>query len=337
MVLAEAPSTLPGATDTSPVVAATRVERADLARDTAYTAEMRPYLDADLHAKVAGYLKTIAVDIGDRVKAGQAIATLELPEQEADLAKAQADYDVMKLSYDRIAGVAAKEPGLLAQQEVDKARGDYEMALAALNRTKVFVQYAQITAPFDGVITKRYADPGALIQAGTTSSGQSTPVVHLSELARLRLDFPVPQSIAPDVTIGMPVDITIPATGQKTGGTVARDTDNVDPSTRMMTVEVDIDNRDLRLKPGMYAMATLAVKSVKHALALPVQAVGFGDNPDVWTIDAGGKIAASPVKLGMQTADKVEIIAGLHQDETVLFGSRDGLRPGMIVTPKYVD
>ena len=320
-----------------PVVAATRVGFADLARDTIYTAELRPYLDADLHAKVAGYLKTISVDIGDRVKAGQVIATLELPEQEADLAKAQADFDVMKLSYDRVSTVSAKEPGLLAQQEVDKARGDYEMALAALNRAKATFEYAKIVAPFDGVITRRYADPGALIQSGTTSSSQSMPVVHLAELARLRLDFPVPQSVAPEVTPGMPVQVTIPATGEVTKGIVARDTDNVDPATRMMRVEVDVDNKSLRLKPGMYATASLALQTVSHAMALPVQAVGFGDTPDVWAIDHDGVLVDRPVKLGIETADKVEILGGLARDDTVVFGSRDGLRPGMKVKPKYVD
>jgi len=323
--------------DELPVVAAARVDLANLARDTAYTAELRPYLEADLHAKVAGYLKVISVDIGDRVKAGQVIATLELPEQEADLAKAQADFDVMKLSYDRVSAVAAKEPGLLAQQEVDKARGDYQMAQAALNRTKALVEYAKIVAPFDGVVTNRYADPGALIQSGTTSSSQSMPVVRIAELARLRLDFPVPQSVAPDVAPGMPVQVTIQATGEVTKGVVARDTDNVDTSTRMMRVEVDIDNKSLRLKPGMYATASLALQTVSHALALPVQAVAFGDTPDVWAIDRDGVLVDRPVKIGIQTADKVEILGGLARDDAVVFGSRDGLRPGMKVKPKYVE
>jgi RND family efflux transporter MFP subunit len=320
-----------------PVVAAARVARTDLARRTEYTAELHPYLDADLHAKVAGYLKTITVDIGDRVKAGQVIATLDLPEQQADLAKAEADLDVMKLKFDRISAVASREPGLLAQQEIDKARGDYEMAKAAANRTRTMVDYARIVAPFDGVITKRYADPGALIQAGTASSSQSMPVVHLAELARLRLDFPVPQSIAPEIVPGMPVTITIQASGDVTHGVIARETDAVDPSTRMMRVEVDVDNRNLRLKPGMYATVSLELQSASAVLAVPVQSVLQGDQPTVWTIDLNGKIVPREVTLGLQSADKVEILSGLSQGDAVIFGSRDAVHPGMTVQAKFVD
>ena len=318
-------------------VAATRVTRTDLARSAEYTAELRPYLDVDLHAKVAGFLKTISVDIGDRVTAGQVIARLELPEQEADLAKAKADYAVLKLNYERVTAVAAKEPGLLAQQDIDKAQGDYEEARAAFDRAKILTDYAVITAPFNGVITKRYADPGALIQAGTASTSQSMPLVHLSELDRLRLDFPVPQSLAPFVTIGMPVSVEIPATEEVIQAKVARDTDDVDPSTRMMTVELDIDNHDLHLKPGMYAMATISLQTADNALVLPVQAVEFGTNPSVWTIGPTGTLEQRPIEIGLQTPDLIEITHGLRLGDAVVFGTPDGLRQGMHIAPKFID
>jgi len=319
------------------IVAAARVERTDLARTASYAAELRPFLQADLHAKIAGYLKVITVDIGDRVTAGQVIATLEMPEQEADLARAQADYDVVKLNYQRISEISRKEPGLLAQQEVDKARGDYGMALGALNRARAFVEYAKITAPFDGVITKRYADPGTLIQAGTASSSQAIPIVQVAEVARLRLDFSVPQSFSSSIRPGMPVTISISATGEIIHATVARDTENLDRDTRMMTVEVDIANRDMHLKPGMYATAEINVENAGQVLTLPVQAVAFGSKPDVWRIDPQGKIQPTSVALGLQTAEKVEVVSGLKQGDGVVFGSRDGLAPEMTVAPKFIE
>jgi RND family efflux transporter MFP subunit len=320
-----------------PVVAATKVERSDLARSVSYTAEMRPYEDVDLHAKVAGYLKTINVDIGDRVKAGQVISTLELPEQEADLSRAKADFAIRKLDFDRLDEVAKKAPGLLAQQEIDQARGDFEVAKAALERAKVLTEYAVITAPFDGIITRRYADPGALIQAGTASSSQSMPLVHLAELDRLRLDFPVPQSIAPQIQPGMKVSIEVQATGEKIAGTVARQTDNIDTATRMMRVEVDVKNPDLRLKPGMYATASIDLLSAKQALAVPVQAVQFGDKPAVWMVNDHGILRQQPVTLGLQTPEKVQIVSGVHQGDTVVFGETEGMRAGSKVSVKFVE
>jgi RND family efflux transporter MFP subunit len=190
-------------------VAVVKAERAKLVRTVSLTAEMRPWQEIDMHAKVAGYLKSIAVDIGDKVRAGQTIATLELPEQRQDQAKAEADYQVAKLDYDRIGSVMKKHPGLLAQEDLDKSRGAYEEAKAVYERTKILADYAVIAAPFGGVITKRSADPGALVQAGTASNTQAMPLVHLAEMDKLRLVFPVPESIVAMIKVGMPVDVGI--------------------------------------------------------------------------------------------------------------------------------
>ena len=272
-------------------VAVVKAERAKLVRTVSLTAEMRPWQEIDMHAKVAGYLKSIAVDIGDKVRAGQTIATLELPEQRQDQAKAEADYQVAKLDYDRIGSVMKKHPGLLAQEDLDKSRGAYEEAKAVYERTKILADYAVIAAPFAGVITKRSADPGALVQAGTASNTQAMPLVHLAEMDKLRLVFPVPESIVAMIKVGMPVDVGIQATGHTVHGSVSRMSDKVDPATRTMHVEVDLDNADLHWKAGMYATATITLNAKSDALAAPVQAVVTGDKPNVWVVNARNVVA----------------------------------------------
>jgi len=180
---------------------------------------LRPYQEIELHAKVSGFVQNITVDVGDHVKEGQLIAELELPEVEHDLdhalasqrhaaqqiRRAQAAWDDAHLTLDRMASVEKAQPNLIAQQDIDtataKERGaeadlaaarEQESAAAAeVNKLKTMLQYARITSPFEGVVTKRYADKGALIQAGTSSSTQAMPLIRLSQNNSLRLVFPV--------------------------------------------------------------------------------------------------------------------------------------------------
>jgi len=316
-------------------VAAVKVGRADLARTISLAAEMRPWQEIDVHAKVSGYLKEIVVDIGDQVKAGQTIATLDVPEEDQDQAKAEADYKVAKLDYDRIETVIKKQPGLLAQEEVDKAKAAYEETKATYERMKILASYAVISAPFDGVITKRSVDPGALVQTGT-SSAQAPALVHLAEIDKLRLDFPVPESIVPLVRAGMSVDVMIQATGETLHSTIARMSDKIDPATRTMDVEVDLDNMDLRLKPGLYATAILTLDASRNALAVPVQAVSTDGAPNVWVINASHVVEARPVVLGIQMPDNVEIKSGISEGDTLVYGNRSDISPGMKAVPKLV-
>ena len=280
-------------------VAAVRVERTSLARTVSLTGEMRAWQEIDIHVKVAGYLRTISVDIGDQVKAGQVIANLDLPEEQQDQVKAEADYKVTKLDYDRIQEVTKKKPGLLAEEDVDKAKAAYEEAKATYERMKILSGYAVIQAPFDGVITKRSADLGALIQAGTSSGGQSMPIVHLAELDKLRFDFPVPESLVSSIKVGMPIDITLQADGQVIHSQVARMSNRVAPATRTMDVEADLNNSDLHLKPGLYATVEIALDTKQNVLAAPVEAVAMGTKPSVWVINAANTIEEHPVILGI--------------------------------------
>lgn len=318
-------------------VSVVKITRSNLTEKLTLSAELVPYQKATLYAKVSGYLKTINVDIGDQVKAGQTLAVLEVPELKDDLADSKARYDEAKLEYDRISAVPKNHPGLIAQEDVDKARATYEMAQAKFEHAKTLLKYSIITAPYDGIITQRFVDEGALIQTGTSSSTQAHPVVEVAENTKLRLVFPVPESVVMQVNPGDKAEITIQATGETLVGTISRSADKVDTNTRTMQTEVDLDNTNLKMKPGMYAAVTLLLHQKKDALAVPIQAVELGDKPNVWIVNAQGKLEQRPVKISLQTPDFVGITSGVEEGEQVVFGSRDLLKQGMKAIPTVID
>jgi RND family efflux transporter MFP subunit len=260
---------------TIPTVAVAKVDREDLYKEVPLYAEFRPYLEVELHAKVSGYLQTINVDFGDKVKAGQLLATLEIPELKDELnsaiaaeQRAEADYTNAHLVYTRLVGVNQEHANLVAQQDIDTAQAKDSVAIAAVAAAKADVEkyqtlfgYTQITAPFDGVITHRYADPGALIQAGTASDTQARPLVRLSDNYRLRLDFPVSVEFVKDIQVGDPVEVKVESLGgKKFTGAISRFTREVNDETRKMNTEIEVANPNLELTPGMYATVVLKVE-----------------------------------------------------------------------------
>jgi RND family efflux transporter MFP subunit len=338
------------AAEAETVVGAAAVTRQDLARDVSVQAEFRPYQEIELHAKVAGYLQQIRVDIGDRVKAGDLIATLEVPELKEDLARgeaatqrAEADYKEAHVAYTRLVAVTRTQANLVAQSDLDVAEARDAAAAAMLAETKSDLEkfhtlegYTRITAPFDGVITKRFADPGALIQAGTSSSTQAMPLVRLSQNDRLRLDFPVSMSYAAEIAVGDPVEIKFDDARHLTG-TVARFSHRIAMETRTMMAEVDVPNPDLKLIPGMYVTIALKVDRRAHALAIPIESVSGVKQPTVYVISDGHQIEERPVQLGIETPTKYEVLSGLKEGELVMIGNRSQVHIGQNVTTKLVD
>jgi len=348
----------------APAVAVARVEREDLAAELTCDSELRPYQEVDLHAKVAGYLQNIRVDIGDQVKAGDLIATIEVPEladdikraqaaerrSEQEVARAQAGYDQAHLVYTRLTSIGKSQPNLIAQQELDAglekdrasasalaaAQAEVEVARAELDKLQTMQKYSKISAPFAGVITERYVDPGALIQAGISSSTQTLPLVRLSQNDRLRLDIPVSVSYVAHIALGDPVEIQVASVEKPLTGVIARTTRKVDTATRTMKVEVDVPNPDLKLIPGMYASAALRIEHRNRALAVPVEAVSRGKNSTVFVVNKENKIEERTVNLGMETPQKLEVLNGLTENEMVMVGSRTQIKPGELVEPKLV-
>jgi RND family efflux transporter MFP subunit len=363
----------------APTVAVAKAVIEDLSHELALTAEFRPYQEVELMAKVAGYVKSISVDVGDRVKQGQVLAILEIPEMADDRARAQAgvdrsqaevarakdqlqqaqaSHDIAHLSYTRLDAVSKQKQGLVAQQEIDDAHGKDLVAeaqisaarsnlaaaeeqvhvnAAELQRIKTMFDYTSVTAPFAGVVTKRYADTGSMIQAGTASSSQAMPLVRLSENSLLRLILPVPESAVPTVHIGQQVDVRVPTMNRSFPGQVKRFSDKVALATRTMDTEVDVANPDLLLIPGMYAEVRLTLDRRDRVLTIPVSAVDLGSDASsaqVAVVTSDNHVELRKVQLGLETATKVEVKSGLKEGDMVVIGNRSGLQPGQEVRPK---
>ncbi|HEY1763569.1 MAG TPA: efflux RND transporter periplasmic adaptor subunit [Opitutaceae bacterium] len=330
------------------VAAVATVARRDLYKELSIQAEFRPYLEVELYAKVAGYLKSINVDFGDRVKAGEIIATIEVPELQNELdhavaaeQRADADYQNARLDYTRLADVNKSQPNLVAQQDLDAAEARDLSAKAAVaaakadrERYQTLVGYTRIVAPFDGVVTARYADPGAMIQTASSSQTQSRPLIRLSENQRLRLDFPVSVSYADEIAVGDPIDIDLEGSGRHLPAKITRSTRQISMATRTMETEVEVPNPDLKLIPGMYATVVLHLQRRPNALAIPVEAVNATGSPVVYRVNRSGEVEECPVKLGIEGPEYYEVLSGLSEGDQVVVGSRAGLETGQKVLPK---
>jgi RND family efflux transporter MFP subunit len=334
-----------------PTVAVVKVSRQDLFKEISVPAEFRPYTDVEVHAKVSGFVKQISVDIGDRVKAGQLLATLEVPELtdeldsvRAALRRAEAGYRDAHLAYTRLLAVNKEHPNLIAQQDLDTAEakdatadGALAAAKADVGKYETLVSYTRITAPFNGVVTKRFADPGALIQAGTASQTQAMPLVRVSDNTLLRLDFPISVDYVGDIKSGQPVTVRVESLrGRELTGKIARFTDKVDDSTRTMIVEAEVPNPSLELLPGMYATVTLKTIEHPHALAIPIEAAAPGAK-SVFVVDPADEVQQRPVSLGMETASAREVLAGLNEGDRVMLGNPEQLRVGQKVDPQLTE
>ena len=334
-----------------PSVAVAKVERENLFTEMTIPAEFRPFAEAELHSKVSGYLQQINVDIGDQVKTGQALAVLEVPELQDELNNAiavkersQADFKNAHLAYTRLVTVDKEHANLVAQQDLDAAEAKDASAAAAIaaaqaemEKFQTLMAYTKITAPFDGVITKRYADPGALIQSGTASQSQSLPLVRLSNNYRLRLDFPVSVDFVQGIHVGDSVDVRVESLDDRTfTGKISRFTRQVDDQTRTMMVELELANPQLEIVPGMYAKVILKMQDHPRALAVPIEAVVPGKTPTVDVINSHDEIEERAVTLGLETPTKYEILSGLKEGELVMIGNPAQIKPGQKVEPKLV-
>jgi RND family efflux transporter MFP subunit len=277
----------------------------------------------------------------------------------SEIQRAESDHQAAHFMYTRLAEVLKTRPNLVAQQELDAAQsrdrvseaqiGTARAALAAAEqqvqaaeaskqRVKTLIGYARITAPFAGVITRRNANTGAMIQAGTASQTQAMPVVRLSADDRLRLALPVPESAVPSVRIGAPVEVAVSALQRSFVGTVARFSGRMQSSTRTMETEIDVLNPRRVLIPGMFATVKMIVGQRKGALTVPVQAVADHEKrPSVLVVTPDGKVEERAVTLGVETAERIEIVTGVSAGEWVVIGGRNQLRPGQSVHPQHAE
>jgi RND family efflux transporter MFP subunit len=355
------------------------VRRGAIENSLTISGEFKPFQEVDVHAKVAGYIKTIYVDVGDHVKTGQTLAVLEIPELAAELAgasasvrraeqeinRAQGDVERAKSAhaaahamYDRLKQASEIKPGLVAQQEVDDAQAKDQESEAQVSSAKAALSaaeqalavadanqkqyaalsaYSRIMAPFAGVITVRYADTGALIAAGTSSSTQSMPVVRLAEISKLRLVLPAPESFAAQIHLGDPVKVHVQALNEDMVGRVSRFASALDMQTRTMETEIDCENKSGRLYPGMYAETVLQMSDRKNAVLVPLEALTQKQGEmHVLTVNAQNVVEDRTVKLGLQGKSRAEVLHGLAEGDRVIVGNQSQFRNGEKVAPKEV-
>lgn len=356
-----------------------RASRHPISRELRLSSELVPFQEIDVFAKEAGYVSKLLVDYGSRVRKGQLLAVLEVPElqmqldqdraavkgvsdevtnAEHQLGRVEAQHQVLHLQYQRFASVAQSKPGLVAQQEVDDvqgrdlaaeaqveaARSSVEAAKsnliasqARLARDQALFDYSRITAPFDGVVTQRYANLGTLLASGTNSNTQAMPLVKLSQVDRFRLVIPVAESYVRYIRIGDPVSVLVPSLNKTFPGEVTRSSSDVHDSTRTMHTEVDIVNTSNELIPGLYAEATLTLNRSANALTIPLQAVNRESNrTSVVIVNAQGRVEIRPIVIGMETDTDAEILSGLSEGDRVIVTERAGLNPGQEVKTQPV-
>jgi RND family efflux transporter MFP subunit len=360
-----------------PSAIVTPVGRGNIAHTLNLAGQFQPYQVIDVHAKVSGYIRHIYVDIGDRVRQGQVLAVLEVPELSAqlkgtvselarskdeitraehDVVRAQSESSALHANYTRMKQASEAQPGLIAQQELDDAQSkdlaseaQVDAARAALaaakqqsgvagadnERVGALEDYTRVTAPIDGVIIWRYADTGALIQAGTSSDVQTLPVVKLSQSSLLRLRLPVPEDAVEYIHEGSEVQVKVDAINRSFVGKVVRFTRDVSLATRTMETEIDVANKNLSLTPGMYANTTLELERRNNVLTIPIQAVmGNGGQSSVLVVDSQNHVQLRNVTLGLRGSALVEVASGLSAGERVITGGQSKYQVGETVKPR---
>lgn len=305
-------------------------QRADMRRTITLPGDLVGYYQSALYSKVTGYLKEIYVDKGDSVKAGQVLAVIEVPELEQQLERARANLEIAQLTYQRLQKVWKTDSRLIALQDVDIAQSKYLEAKANVDQLLTLVGYTRIIAPFDGVITERFVDPGALIHAGGPESavaptqgsaragGSAAPVVTMARLDKLRIYVYVPQAEVGYIHQGMPATVSVQ--GLNPGafrGQVVRFAHSLDLATRTMLTEVDLENPQHTLYPGMYANVTLVLQDHPDTLRIPVTALGGDKSRKVFVV-RDGELEPVRTTTGLSNGAYVEVTRGLTGRDLVV-------------------
>jgi membrane fusion protein (multidrug efflux system) len=323
-------------------VAVVEPKRGDVVRSITLPGDLVGFYEAALHAKVSGYLKSISVDKGDAVTQGQVLAEIEVPELQQKLKRARANLEIRRLTRERLEHVWKTDKRLVAREDVDIADSKFEQAQAEVEELEALVNYTHIVAPFDGVVTGRFVDPGALIEASSGDGksvsegsahvkGEAMPVVSVADISKLRVYVYLPETEASAIHVGIPATLRLKEfPGRVFTGSVARFAKSLDLSTRTMLTEVDLDNAQRELYPGMYADVQLELARHHNALQLPTTAIGSAEADGQSFVYAvrDDRLARVPVTLGISTEGWVEVSAGLQGHEQVVRNLNASLRDG---------
>lgn len=328
-------------TEERPIVPVITPQRGPAIRTITLPGDLVGLYESALYSKVTGYLQSISVDKGDWVRKGQVLAQIEVPELQQRYDRARADLQVKRLTYQRLEQVWKSDPRLVAREDVDIAQGKYLAAKARVDELRALVGYTRIVAPYRGVITGRFVDPGALIKAGGTQNaagpaegsshpgGAATPVLSIARIDVMRIYVYVPQGVVGFVRRGMPARLTLQdGTNRSYSGTVTRFASLLNLATRTMLTEIDIPNPRHELYPGMYANVTLQLERHPNAIMLPTAAVASANGLSYVLVVRDGVIHKVRVKTGIDNGHYVEIASGLTGSEKVVASVNPSLVPG---------
>ncbi len=332
--------------------------KGEITRSIMLPAVVRPEQETVLYAKVTGYVKSIGVDIGDHISTGQTVAELEVPELEAELARNQAELAKLKadlkkteaelaaseIEYQRLGEAAKRSPDLVVAQQVDDSKAkrdvakasegmvqaDQNVVAARIRQTQTLLHYAKITAPFGGVITKRWVDTGALVPAATSgSSPKSSAVVTISDFSKVRVQVAVPQPEVPNVANDLPVQVLVDELpGRSFTGKITRFAYALEEATKTMSTEIELANADNALRPGMFATVKIGIQKHLDTLLVPVDAILAEKTKNSVFIVEGGKAKKVPVKTGFEDGKRVEILEGITAAQMVIISGKQAVNDG---------
>ncbi len=315
-----------------PRVLVTPVKQASRTRSLELPGTIHGFVETAVYAKVSGYLKVMKVDKGDRIKKGQLLAVLESPELDHEVANAKAAYQLAKITDDRNQSLLRE--GVVARQTVDESVARVKETAATLQQLVAMNDYKEIRAPFDGVVTARLVDPGALIPQSTAPASANVPLLQLATLSPLRIYADVPQSLAPFIRDGDPATVTVTEyPGRIFEGSVTRHPDALTSATRTMLVEVDLPSEDHALMPGMYARMGLRVSAPEGPPQVPDDALIFRDGRPFVPLVRNDHLKLAEVALGYDDGVNIQITKGVEAGDMVAINVGQAARDGAPVRP----
>ncbi len=375
-----------GAKTKAELVEVTQPERRTLTRALTMPATLLADEQVNMLAKTSGYVAEVMVDIGSRVKKGEVLAIIDVPEMRDELRQAQAiqaakeakvtqaeaqretakaevqrfaaEYALRKITHDR--KVELHKQKVIPEQELDESKNEIAvaeafqtiarakvssseadvavaeaevlMAAATVARIETLMKYATIRAPFDGVITERFIDPGDFVRSAT--EGAVEPLLWIAKTDRIRLSLEIPEMDSSYVKVGTPVDVVVKAVGEHSfSGIITRTAVGLRASTRTMRAEVDLDNADGRFAPGMYAQVTIKLEIKESALMIPSKAIRVRGR-EMYVLVSREKIARTvPVGLGYDDGIWAEVLSGLEDDDWIIIAATGAVTPGTPVKP----
>jgi RND family efflux transporter MFP subunit len=289
--------------------------------------DLKPWQEVDLQARVDGYVKSVLVDKGDHVVAGQVLIEIEVPELEAGLIIRRAKVAAAEVEAKRLREAREKSPGLILPQALDNAEATLTIATAEWQEATTLLEFAQIKAPFAGIIADRMVDPGAFAQKGGGG------LLRLVDSSKIRLSIPVVEVEAGRLQPGQPVEAKIDALGgRKVTGQISRVSGSLDRPTRTLTIEADLENPKNQIIPGMFATARVAVETHEEATLIPVMGLVMEKtNGFVFKLIDGIAIK-TPVTPGFNDGEKVEV-PDLNSGDTILIPNGVPITDGQAVSP----